>query len=585
VDRTITLWDTASGKKRLTLEGHNDDVNYLAFSPDGTILASADEGFRDQEHREPKVILWDVASGRISKQITGLDWPAGLVLFTPDGNTLVVAEVDWSRPGYRTTLWDLASGERRTTFEAQRALSISPDGQTLATGNVTGTVQLVNMTTLQEVAAATGHTDQVFGGAFSPDGETLATASRDGSIKLWRVANLQEVVPLEGHLMSVRSVAFSPDGKLLVSVGDEDNARFWDVAHGCIQHILAAHSGRIWCVTFSPVGQMLATASSDKTVKLWNANDVAQCLVLTSHKASAARLRFLGDGKTLVTGAGIPPARFWDAESGKLSSVLDLPQHIACLAYCESRRLLALASPGGLVRLYDLAQGNRFVREFPVQGDIYSVAFSPDGSLLACGNVHGPPHQDCSVAWDLATGHEVLSVKGEHAGRYVAFSPTGRVLAAAAGNGHLNRFDLTAVPVQRTGVALPGLPRCLAYSPDGSVQAIGFTDLSIRLFDGMTGREAATFFGHRDPPAAVTFSPDAAILASVSAVGEVRLWDAFTMSELASLEGAHGQLRDVAFSSDGTRLAVAGTTKDGQSEVIIWHAPAAETRAEPRAGP
>jgi WD40 repeat protein len=125
----------------------------------------------------------------------------------------------------------------------------------------------------------------------------------------------------------------------------------------------------------------------------------------------------------------------------------------------------------------------------------------------------------------------------------------------------------------------------LAYSPDGSVQAIGFTDLSIRLFDGMTGREAATFFGHRDPPAAVTFSPDAAILASVSAVGEVRLWDAFTMSELASLEGAHGQLRDVAFSSDGTRLAVAGTTKDGQSEVIIWHAPAAETRAEPRAGP
>ena len=186
-------------------------------------------------------------------------------------------------------------------------------------------------------------------------------------------------------------------------MGDEDNARFWDAANGCTQHVVAAHNGRIWRAAFSPDGRTLATASSDKTVRLWNASDAAQWLVLTSHKASAASLRFLGDGKKLVTGAGIPPARFWDAESGNLSSVLDLPQHFPCLALCESRRLLALASHGGLVRLYDLAQGNRFVKEFPVPGDVYSVAFSPDGLLLACGTVYGPPHQEVSIVWDLTT--------------------------------------------------------------------------------------------------------------------------------------------------------------------------------------
>ena len=82
----------------------------------------------------------------------------------------------------------------------------------LATGNMTGMVQLLNMTTLQEVAAVKGHTDQVFNGAFSPGGTTLATASRDGSVKLWRVASLEAIGPLQGHFLSVRSVAFSPTG-------------------------------------------------------------------------------------------------------------------------------------------------------------------------------------------------------------------------------------------------------------------------------------------------------------------------------------------------------------------------------------
>ena len=585
VDRTITLWDAASGEKRLTLEGHNDDVNYLAFSPDGTILASADEGFRDENHPEPKVILWDAASGRIAKTITGFDWPVGLVLFTPDGKTLVVAEVDWSRPGCRTSLWDLASGQRRTTFDAQRALAISRDGQLLATGNMTGTVQLLNMATLQEVAATRGHSDQVFSGAFSPDGQTLATASRDGSISLWGVATLQEVVPLQGHSMSVRSVVFSPDGKLLVSVGDEDSARFWDAVNGCTQHVVDAHSGRIWCAAFSPDGRTLATASSDKTVKLWNVSDATHGLALPSQEATAVSLAFLPDGKTLVTGAGIPPARFWDAESGKLTSILDVPHHFSCLALCESRPLLAVGTNGGFVRVYDQAETNRLLMEFPMPGDVCAVAFSRDGLLLASCAIDRSIHHDINIVWNLSTGNEVLKLTGKQAGRFLAFSPTGKVLATLAEDGaRFNRLDLTATPVRITATSLPAPPRCLAYSPSGNVLVIGFLDGSIRPFDSTTGGEVSTVFGHRGAVTGVTFSPDATIVASVSASGEVRLWDAFTMSELASLEGAHGQLRDLDFSPDGTRLAVGGRTQGGQSEVIIWHAPTAETRTEPRIG-
>ncbi len=572
-DRTIILWDVASGQQRMTLEGHNDDVNYLMFSPDGTLLASADEGFQDENHPEPKLILWDTASGQVAKQLTEFKWPVAIALFTPDGKTLVATEVDWPYANSRTSQWDLSTGKLRKTLDAQRALAISPDGRTLATGTADGTVQLLDLETHQPQATAHGHRDRVFGGAFSPDGQTLATASRDGSVRLWKIPGLHDVTALAGYAMFMRSVAFAPDGKLLASVGDDGKLRYWDARVGSAQHVVAAHSDRIWCVVFSPDGRTLATASSDKTIKLWNASDATHCLTLLPYPASAATMAFLADGKTLVTGAGIPPLRFWDTDSGQLESTLDLPHHSRCMAFCRNRSLLAVGTNGGTVPLYEVSPGHRQVMTFEAPGDVCSVALSPDGSLLACCFVNLPTDLYVNIVWDISQGKEVLSLRGEETGRFLAFSSDGKTLALVAENGRFLRFDLTTVPFHRTETTLPGLPRSLAYSPDGTSLAIGFTDHSIRLFAGATGGEVATLFGHSGTPTALAFSPDGRILASCSEAGGVKLWDVFTNSELATLEGTHGQLCSVAFSPDGTRLAVGGRTLDGQSEVTIWHAP------------
>jgi dipeptidyl aminopeptidase/acylaminoacyl peptidase len=183
-DRTIVLWDAATGQQLRVLRGHSDDVNYIAFSPDGKLMATADEGFRDPKHPEPKVILWDPAGGRLLKILAGFKYPVALVLFTPDRKTLVATEVYWPKGAAKTSLWELSSGQRRKIIEGHRALALSPDGRMLATCTQDGPVYLLDIATQGLRGPLRGHTGEVLAGAFSPNGQTLATGARDNQVRL-----------------------------------------------------------------------------------------------------------------------------------------------------------------------------------------------------------------------------------------------------------------------------------------------------------------------------------------------------------------------------------------------------------------
>ncbi|KJZ70285.1 hypothetical protein HIM_10329 [Hirsutella minnesotensis 3608] len=246
-------WDA----HRQTLEGHGGWVRAVAFSPDGKTLAVASH--------ERTVRLWDPATGAHRQTLEGHGDSVTAVAFSPDGKTLAVASHE------RTVrLWDPATGAHRQTLEGHggsvRAVAFSPDGNTLASASSDRTVRLWDPATGAQRQTLEGHGDwgrrnrSVTAVAFSPDGKTLASASEDRTVRLWNPATGAHRQTLEGrHNSSVTAVAFSPDGKTLASASEDRTGRLWDPATGAQRQTLEGHDGSVTVVAFSPDGRYLTT--------------------------------------------------------------------------------------------------------------------------------------------------------------------------------------------------------------------------------------------------------------------------------------------------------------------------------------
>ena len=291
-----------------SLEGHTREVNSVAFSPDGTLLASGS--------RDDTVKLWDVATQeRIANLHTDGVWS---VSFSPDGTTLAYGSAG------TVILWDVRTGERIATLKGHtivwgtntllapvRSVSFSPDGATLASGSVDSTVKLWDVATKTEVATLQGHRDEVTSVAFSPDGTLLASGSRDNTVKLWDVATQERIATL-GHGAEVTSVAFSPDGTLLASGLWDGTVKLWDMATRERIATLDHHRGEVNAVSFSASdGALLASGSWDGTVKLWDVL-IREEIVTFWHTDGITSISFSPAGTTLAAGGADGTILLWD---------------------------------------------------------------------------------------------------------------------------------------------------------------------------------------------------------------------------------------------------------------------------------
>ncbi|MEW1673392.1 AAA family ATPase [Streptomyces noursei] len=551
-DRTVRLWDVSDRARPkplgAPLTGHSSWVSAAVFSPDGQSLASASD--------DGTIRLWDVRDPRhpepIGAPIAGHDGTVYLVAFSPDGRTLAAAT-----EGRTVRLWDVGDRQR------PRAL-----------------------------ASLTGPTAAVRSVAFSPDGRTLAAGGDDNAIRLWDVADRRRPTPVDtvltGHSATVHSVAFSPDGRTLASGSADDTVRLWDVADP--QHPeplgapLTGHTGPMWSVAFSPDGSMLAAGSADSSASLWNVSDpafpsqVGEPLAGSSGEMYA--VGFSPDGRTLATGSGDSKVRLWSIPTssmvGRIGAFRPDGKVLATAARDQKVRLWSVASPKRPVELGEPFRSGK-------GGNVYAVAFSPDGRTLAVRT--GSPSPAVQL-WNVADPSRPvphgppLTLPIRFAGPdTVAFSPDGRTLATAYGDFTVQLWSIEdpAHPRRLGGLLTghQGYVNSLVFSPDGRTLASGSADDTIRLWNTTDPAHAtglgAPLRGHLGPVNVLAFSQDGRTLASGSDDDTVRLWntaDPRAATRLGPpLTGHTEAVVSLTFSKDGHTLASGGN----DNTVRFWN--------------
>ncbi|MFE1318791.1 trypsin-like peptidase domain-containing protein [Kitasatospora phosalacinea] len=561
-DRTVSLWNVATGRAtgaRLDYDGY---ASAMAFSPDGRTLVLGGEA---------DLQLWDTATGRTTTVPAESHGVMDAMAFTPDGRTLVTDSSDGT-----TWQWDVAGAPGDTTLSGRAttrtdisgvaSAAFSPDGRTLARGSRDGTARVWDVATGAAGPTFTGHTRSVSAVAFSPDGRTLASGSQDGTVRLWDAATGKAEAVLTGHTDAVTSVAFSPDGRLLATGGQDGTVRLWDTVTGKAVTVLTSRPGSVASVAFSPDGRTLATGGSGGVGRLWNVSTRTTDAILTGHTSTVHSVAFSPDGRTLATAGSDETTRLWDVATGRSTATLGTTaatltgNPALAVVFSPDGRTVATGSGDGVVRLWDAATGAPGATFTGHTGSVYAVAFAPDGRTLASGSWDGTMR-----LWDAATGRAeaVFDVDAAYA---VAFSPDGRTLASGSQDGTVRLWDAAT---GRAEVVLTGhvdILTSLAFSPDGRTLASGSKDGTVRLWDAATGRAEAVLTGHVDIVTSLAFSPDGRTLASGSTDGTVRLWDTETRKAVGTFGTTARRVFSVAFSPDG-RTVAAG---DYGGSVRLW---------------
>lgn len=324
-----------------------------------------------------------------------------------------------------------------------------------------------------------GHTDSVYSIAFSPNGNMLASISADETIRLWNPQTRELLRTINTSRGS--GLAFSRDGSILASGGGKDEVvNLWNPNTGELIKAFKGHEGTVNSVAFSPDGAVLASGTRDGKIRLWNIETGKLIRVLGAKKLDG--LAFSADGSILANGgAEDANVKVWNSETGELLHMLEpAVDDVFDVAFSPEGHILASAGWGG-IDLWDANTGE-LLRSFPRQIGrfIICVAFSPDGRVLAGGRDDKEIdlwNVENALLLKTLTGHTGDGRDGDTAFVYdVMFSPDAHILASAGGDKTIRLWEITppeeAEPPQLPKTLTP--PHAKRWSDDFNAGHLNF---------------------------------------------------------------------------------------------------------------
>ncbi|KAK9853427.1 hypothetical protein MYU51_006523 [Penicillium brevicompactum] len=426
------IWDPATGQCTLTLKGHSGPVSSIAWSQDGSRIASASG--------DKTVRVWDPATGQCVSTFKGHGHWITSITWSQDESRLASASVDKT-----VRIWDPATGQCILTLEGHSgavfSIAWSQDGSQLASASADKTVRIWNPATGQCILTLEGHSGAVFSIAWSQDGSQLASASGDNTVRIWDSATGQCASTLEGHSGPVNSIAWSQDGSRIASASRDKTVRIWDPVTGRCMLTLEGHIDGISSIAWSQDGSQIASGSWDNTVRIWDpATD--QCVsTFKGHGHWITSITWSHDGSRLASASGDKTVRIWDPATGQYASTFEGHSgQVQSIAWSQDGSRLASASDDKTVRIWDPATGQcTSTLEGHIDG-VSSIAWSQDGSRLA--SVSASASDKTVRIWDPATGQCILTLEGHSNWVYsIAWSQDGSQLASASADKTVRIWD------------------------------------------------------------------------------------------------------------------------------------------------
>ena len=564
-DKTVRVWDANSYKHIATFSGHTGDTRALAFSSDSKTLASGaarssrirrNNFWGDMEAPEPEkmdgsVRLWDLVNMKEKLTLTGHTGWITALKFSPDDTMLASANTDGT-----VRLWNADNGKQHALLKGgeQRpnAVLFSPDSKRISTQNSNGAVRLWDTHTGNMIAVYQECNLGVI--AFSPDSSTLVTCHgiENTTVRLWDTIAGNPMAEFDAKLNTVDSIAYSPDGLRIVSTEDQKNTTIrWLDGHSqkgnskeekdsetlkTPQKTLTL-TGIVSRLAFSPEGSKFATWNSSE-IQLWDAETGIQKAQFSypyqrSHRYGHPFVLFSKDGMTFACGDGTSKIWLFDGENYKYLSTLNgHTDSVIAAALSPDGETFASASKDNTLILWDVKTGQPLANLTGHSEVVLSLAFSSDNKILASGSA-----DKTIFLWDAYSGKPLKILIGhtEKVDR-VLFSNDQTVLASASGKEI--RVWNTAIGEQRfTLEGHPWSTRALAFSSDGKILATG-DEWEIQLWDAYTGKHKRTLSGHLDNNFTLTFSPDGKSL--ISCGKTTQLWDVDSGKNISTLSDKSG---------------------------------------------
>lgn len=444
IDRIVRLWTPPKNssadqawKEEAKFEGHRSQTSGLAFSPDGSTLASSSE--------DGEIRLWNVQERRLSIPLRHhAKWVFQLA-FSPDGRWLAAASDDKT-----VSLIDPVTFRVVRRFRGHesfvRGVTFSPDGRLLATSGLERQVKLWDVSrTVDEYEEFDGPRSRMLDIAVMPDGKSVVAACRDGTVRVWDIASRTLSRTLPASSVEMLAVTISPNGRFVAATAFENQPviKVWETHSWQLVSELTGHTGLVMALAFSPDSQRLASGSYDLKVHVWNMATRQIENTLAEPVGRVNSVAWTPDGRKLVIGGERSDVLIWNLDDQQ--SVRRLGGHaegVNALAVFDYGRRAIVAAGDFQLRIWNLETAQLEHSHFGHAAPITRLSVSSDNQRLATAS-----YDNTIRLWDIQTGLELVALEPSSEVEYaMAFNPKTQSLFEASAGGTLRIWDAPIDP-------------------------------------------------------------------------------------------------------------------------------------------